>query len=218
MSVGGGSPLTTKGDLYTYSTTDARLAVGANDTILVADSSTATGLKWAAPSSGALVKINTYTFSGSSGQSMNDIFSATYRNYLILATFDSTSAQTAIRARLRVSGSDNTSNNYRSMGLGMNSNMSTTTITGDGSGTVSSWEFNYLENTSFDATQHFQLFNPYATAYTTYTNGLVRYRGSDTASAFQGGSSTVTTSYTGLTIYPSTGTMTGKIEVYGYAI
>jgi hypothetical protein len=48
----GASPLTTKGDVYTYSTADARLAVGANDTVLTADSSTATGLKWAAPAGG----------------------------------------------------------------------------------------------------------------------------------------------------------------------
>ena len=149
---------------------------------------------------------------------MNDIFSATYRNYLILATFDSTSAQTEIRFRLRVGGSDNTSNNYRSAGLGINSGMSTTTITGDGSGTISYWQFNYLENTAFDATGHYQIFNPFATAYTTYSNAAIRYRGSDTTIGYQGGSSTVTTSYTGLTIYPATGTMTGKVEVYGYAI
>jgi hypothetical protein len=46
---GGSSPLTTKGDLYTYSTTDARLPVGTNGHTLVANSSTATGLEWQAP-------------------------------------------------------------------------------------------------------------------------------------------------------------------------
>ena len=51
---GGSSPLTTKGDLYTYSTTDTRLASsGVNNDVLTVDTSTATGLKWAAVSGGA---------------------------------------------------------------------------------------------------------------------------------------------------------------------
>jgi hypothetical protein len=48
------TPLTTKGDIFTFSTVDARLGVGANGTVLTADSTEATGLKWvAATASGA---------------------------------------------------------------------------------------------------------------------------------------------------------------------
>jgi len=55
VSISGSSPLTTKGDLYTYSTTDARLAVGTNGHVLTADSAEATGLKWAAAAGGGKV-------------------------------------------------------------------------------------------------------------------------------------------------------------------
>jgi len=43
------SPITAKGDLFTYSTAPARLAVGNNGESLVADSSTSTGLRYQAP-------------------------------------------------------------------------------------------------------------------------------------------------------------------------
>ncbi len=44
------SPLTTKGDLYGYSTADARIPVGSNGTVLTADSTESLGVKWATPS------------------------------------------------------------------------------------------------------------------------------------------------------------------------
>ena len=47
------SPLTTKGDVYTYSTGNARLGVGANGLVLTADSTTSTGLSWASGGGGA---------------------------------------------------------------------------------------------------------------------------------------------------------------------
>lgn len=57
-----------KGDLIggTGADTFARLAVGANDTVLTADSTTATGLKWATPSSGGMTVLASGTLSGTS--------------------------------------------------------------------------------------------------------------------------------------------------------
>jgi hypothetical protein len=52
------TPLTTKGDLFTFTTVDARLGIGANNTVLTADSAEATGMKWAAPSgSGKVLQV-----------------------------------------------------------------------------------------------------------------------------------------------------------------
>lgn len=48
----GSSPLTTKGDIYVYSTLDTRLPVGINGQVLSANSAQATGLEWVTPSSG----------------------------------------------------------------------------------------------------------------------------------------------------------------------
>jgi len=57
-----------KGDIIvaTASDTVSRLAVGANDTVLTADSAQATGLKWATPASGGMTLISTTTLSGTS--------------------------------------------------------------------------------------------------------------------------------------------------------
>ncbi len=56
---GGGtsSPLTTKGDLWGYSTANARIPVGTNGYALVADSTQTLGLKWAAV--GTVTTVNT---------------------------------------------------------------------------------------------------------------------------------------------------------------
>ncbi len=54
ISGGGGSPLTTKGDLFGHSTVDARIPIGSDGTFLTADSTQTLGLKWAAGSGGSL--------------------------------------------------------------------------------------------------------------------------------------------------------------------
>jgi hypothetical protein len=55
------SPLTTKGDVYTFDTGNQRLAVGTDGYYLQADSSAATGLAWSAVASGGASAVTTFT-------------------------------------------------------------------------------------------------------------------------------------------------------------
>jgi len=74
-----------KGDLVagTGADTFAKLTVGANDTILTADSTTATGLKWAAAAGGGgMTLLETLTLSGSSVTSSS--ISGTYKNLQVV--------------------------------------------------------------------------------------------------------------------------------------
>lgn len=104
-----------KGDLIAATAADtlARLAVGANDTILTADSSTATGLKWAAPAGSganwsllnaggtALTGAQTVTISGISG-----------KNQILVLVDQASSASGASSISVRING-DTASNYYR---------------------------------------------------------------------------------------------------------
>ena len=77
------TPLTTKGDVFTFSTVDARLGVGANGTILTADSAEATGLKWAAPAAGgAYTELASGSLTGAS-VALTSI-SADYKDLLLI--------------------------------------------------------------------------------------------------------------------------------------
>lgn len=95
VTIGGSSPLTTKGDLYTYSTTNARLGVGTNGQILTADSAEATGLKWATAAGGGKVLQVVSTVATTAVSNTN---AALYIDTGLTATITPTSATSKILA------------------------------------------------------------------------------------------------------------------------
>jgi hypothetical protein len=169
-----------------------------------------------ATTASGLTLINTTTFSAVASQSVNNVFSATYDNYRILVEIDTVSAGggTGINMRLRVGGADNTSANYFNQRIiGQTTNV---TASGAASADTAWTSISEYDNVGI-STSSFDLFAPFRTATTSlHGTGQFRYTSSYQYSLLKTGQTTVTTSYTGFTILPPGGTMTGKVRVYGY--
>ena len=115
--------VTTKGDIVAATAADTltRLGVGANNTVLTADSAQATGLKWAAASSGALTLIAQASFNNPN-VSVSNCFSTTYENYLILINAYISGSPSQGRPSfwrwLDSGGNELTGNNYAGINFG----------------------------------------------------------------------------------------------------
>ena len=95
------TPLTTKGDLFTYTTADARLGVGTNGQILSANSAQATGLEWVTPNPGDITAVNVtspITGGGTSGDVTIAIQDALTTQKGAVQLSDSTSTTSSVLA------------------------------------------------------------------------------------------------------------------------
>ena len=208
IQAGAVSPLTTKGDLYTFSTSDARLGVGANGTTLVADSSEATGLKWQAASSGGMTLLSTTSLSGSS-VSLTSI-SQDYTNLLIVGSVIN-SNDVSIKMQYN---SDTTAGNYSSyyhLGYGDDTRYLQSNLTG---GNI----FDTLSSTT-GTTKNYCIINIYryssAENHQAYTSARstfpsVTYRSYNVHHAHSG-----TDAITSIQLIASGGTLSGTIYLYG---
>jgi len=116
-----------KGDLYAGSAanTYTKLTVGANNTVLTADSSTATGLKWATPASGGMTQLATGSLSGAS-VSITSI-SGSYKHLeLVVKNYKPATDNTSLSLRLN---NDTTASRHRAIGSTVTSTGSAFTAT-----------------------------------------------------------------------------------------
>ena len=207
-----------KGDLIgaTAADTPARLAVGTNGQVLTADSAQSTGLKWATPSGGALILTGSADFTTSSAVNINNCFSATYLNYLVLINITAVSATDAdLTARLRVSGADNSSSNYFDNVFFVNG----TSTGGLRNSSVTSWNFGNMASSKADRlAQEITIYDPFSSITTKALSMSNRWNSSDNYLAHQANEHRVSSSFDGISFIPSTGTISGKIRIYGYTL
>jgi hypothetical protein len=161
--------LTAKGDLIsaTAASTVARLAVGSNDQILVADSTASTGLKWATPASGGLTVIDTSTVANTATTLTISSIPATYKHLLIVGVGLQTSGANDGDLFVRVNGdagnnytlqraiaSGNTFGGYGSSAISGISCMGSMARTADADallGEVAIYIYNYASTTNYKA-------------------------------------------------------------------
>jgi hypothetical protein len=168
------------------------------------------------PSSGlgnaGTVLLNTTTMSAVASQSVNDVFSSAYNNYLIHLNITGSTTLTGVDMRLRVGGVDNSSSNYARSQLLQDS----TTVTGSRNTGQTSWtNVTGIVSTERTFTQ-LTVTQPFATLHSGMIGDVIESINSSVYQKRSAWGTNVTTSYTGFTLIPSTGTMTGTIAVYGY--
>jgi len=205
-----------KGDIIAATAADtvSRLAVGANNTVLTADSTTATGLKWATPSGNTgLSLISTASFSAVSSVSLaTDSFTTTYDNYKLIINISTSSASAYLGARLRSAGTDNSTSNYSSTYFVIRQLANTTTQDSAGAASGSFANFSYLTA----ATPNYinvDIMQPKASVKTSYSG---RIDGTAQETWISGGLFNTTTSFDSFSFFPASGTITGSYSLYGY--
>jgi hypothetical protein len=162
-----------------------------------------------APTDSGLIHINTTTYSAVASQSLDDVFSSTYDDYKIIIEGVS-SADDGLFLRFRAGGVTDTTDTVNTQKLSANTSSVTTARTSTTRGEVGSWR-NAGRNSAF-----LELSNPFLILSTRVISQVSNATSGSVLNHLAIGT-TATTSYDGILIFPNSGTITGRISIYGYA-
>ena len=201
-----------KGDLIaaTAADTAARLAVGTNGQVLQADSTTATGLKWATPTGSAMVFLNKTSFSAVASQTVDNVFSSTYDNYYIIVNITQSSAND-VQYCWRTSAPADVTGNYYDNQAGYQSTAAALDFTASGAtnGTLIRLSGGDGGMGSFTVTD-------VAAAAMTNLNGTANgVKSNNYFGAAVTSKHVVQTAYAGIKLSVPSGNMSGSITIYG---
>jgi hypothetical protein len=161
--------------------------------------------------SGSISATGVVSFTSASVISLNGIFSATY-NFYKLVIAGTSSGDVGFSGRYRLAGVDETGSNYSMTGVYTN-NAAGPSRTNTAGGTAT--EIGTLGANGFGCEVTF--FNPFSTSHKkTYISHSFANYASDRDNRIIGGQYNATTSYDSFTFYPSSGTFTGTISIYGF--
>jgi hypothetical protein len=183
-----------------------------------------TGLRKIVPSSvavgsgtGSADSLGNVTFSGCSSVSLNDVFSTTYRNYRIIIDLTAATADANIYMKMRVSSTDSSAGYYAG-----SPTYTVAGTAGNSSANNSTTGFYLTEIDSATAANHtsganIDLMRPFETVYTTIQwQSQGAFSAGTVFAQYGGGLHAVSTSYTGFSLIPNAGNISGTISVYGY--
>jgi hypothetical protein len=159
-----------------------------------------------------MVLLNTTSFSAVASQSLlANTFSSTYKFYRIVIA-GSASADTGFNGRLRASGSDITASNYSHTGVFTNNAAGPSRSNATG---VGAWEIGTVGTNGFHT--ELTLSYPFDTGFKkTFISHTFANYASDRDNRINGGQYNATTQTDSFTFYPSSGTITGEVTVYGF--
>lgn len=155
------------------------------------------------------------TFSNCTKLEINGVFSGAYENYRIMLRAAGSANGLGLRVRMRQSGTDNSSPQYYTNGVYQNGNTAVGAYFA-----IANSEFTVGDVGTNNGHMSSDIFSPYLNSVQTSINFINKSLSSAPVHAYFSGSGRIdaTNQYGGISIFLTTGTFTGTVQILGYNV